>query len=65
MRIAAKAFDNVEGFEEQLANLKVDIEVQQNKSNQEGDTSREDQATSLLQPVTHKNKQKRLFKHNM
>eukprot|EP00972_Heterocapsa_arctica_P015433 2273961-Heterocapsa_arctica.AAC.1 len=54
MRTAAAALYNLEGFEEQLANLRLEIKVQQRNSNQEGETSREDQATYLLQSFTYK-----------
>eukprot|EP00972_Heterocapsa_arctica_P035491 5223117-Heterocapsa_arctica.AAC.1 len=65
MRIAATALENLEGFEDQLANLKIEIKEQRKHSNQEGHISRENQGTSLLQSVSYKIKQKKIYKKNI
>eukprot|EP00972_Heterocapsa_arctica_P091042 13432902-Heterocapsa_arctica.AAC.1 len=65
MRIAAKAFENLEGYEDQLASLRIEIKEQLNKSNKEGQITRENQGTALLQQVTHKTKEKKVYKKGM
>eukprot|EP00972_Heterocapsa_arctica_P020284 2993480-Heterocapsa_arctica.AAC.1 len=54
MKAAAVALENLSGFEDLLANLKLDIKAQQTMSNCEGEISREEQTQILLQSVNIK-----------
>eukprot|EP00972_Heterocapsa_arctica_P019577 2889344-Heterocapsa_arctica.AAC.1 len=56
MKAAAKAFENLPGYEERLEELRKEIKYQQRLSNQEGHVTRENQGTILLKQVTYKTK---------
>eukprot|EP00972_Heterocapsa_arctica_P085569 12612448-Heterocapsa_arctica.AAC.1 len=65
MKAAAFALETLTGYEEQLATLKSDIKEHLNNNNNEGETSREDQAQALLQTVAMNIKATNSHKSNL